>query len=273
MLYFCATSQTDARRARFRADATHDDDKLVSCLELNCHNIRARLRKAKADAKAEAEAKAKANAKAKASASTSGRAKRARSPADEGEGDNEDGGTEGTEDTGIAEIARGVGALDPKSKSKGKGKGKARAKPKAEAVTAAATSTPARGRPKSRGRPRVQAPRSDQESDGGSSKADNVKTPAVPATPAPRRRRRSDAKPRSAASSLPAGKAMTSPPSSPNARGRKPPSVSKMDSVEIITRSRSATRSRVRGNGAETGDEKTEGRLRKRRRVAHDSTA
>lgn len=273
MLYFCATSQTDARRARFRADATHDDDKLVSCLELNCHNIRARLRKAKADAKAEAEAKAKANAKAKASASTSGRAKRARSPADEGEGDNEDGGTEGTEDTGIAEIARGVGALDPKSKSKSKGKGKARAKPKAEAVTAAATSTPARGRPKSRGRPRVQAPRSDQESDGGSSKADNVKTPAVPATPAPRRRRRSDAKPRSAASSLPAGKATTSPPSSPNARGRKPPSVSKMDSVEIITRSRSATRSRVRGNGAETGDEKTEGRLRKRRRVAHDSTA
>jgi hypothetical protein len=252
---------TDVRRARFRADATHDDDKLESCFELNCHNIRARLRKAKASAGA--------------GASTSGRgAKRARPPADEGEGDNEDGGTEGTEDTGIAEIARGVGALGPKSKTKGKGK--ARAKPNVEKV-AAATSTPARGRPRSRARVRVQAPRSrsGQESDGGSSKADSVKTPAVPATPAPsRRRRRSDAKPRSAASSLLAGKATTSPPSSPNARGRKPPSVSKMDSVEImVTRSRSATRSRVHGNGAETGDEKTEGRLRKRRRVAHASTA
>ena len=37
--------------------------------------------------------------------------------------------------------------------------------------------------------------------------------------------------------------------------------------------SQSRTRSRVRGSGAETGDEKTEGRLRKRRKVAQGTTA
>ncbi|KAH7909740.1 hypothetical protein BJ138DRAFT_1127452 [Hygrophoropsis aurantiaca] len=34
---------TDTRRARFRADSTIHDDKLTSCLRLNCHNIRAQL--------------------------------------------------------------------------------------------------------------------------------------------------------------------------------------------------------------------------------------
>ena len=260
----CPTSashqQTDTRRARFRADATRDDDKLESCLWLNCHNIRARL----------------PTKTAGAGANTGGRAKRARPPPDEAEGDDEDGGTEGTGDTGIAEIARGVDALSPAPKIKGKSKGKAPAiaKPKADMMTAP-TSTPI---PKRRpGRPRTkqvaQKSRPRQESDGESSKADSAKAPAVvPVTPASRRRRRSDAKPRSIASASP-GKT-TSPPSSPNARGRKPPSMSKMDSVEIIaTRSRSRTRSRVRGSGAETGDEKTEGRLRKRRKVAQGATA
>ncbi|KAH9986346.1 hypothetical protein BJV74DRAFT_753855, partial [Russula compacta] len=34
---------TDIKRARFRADSTHADDKLASCFQLNCHNIRASL--------------------------------------------------------------------------------------------------------------------------------------------------------------------------------------------------------------------------------------
>ncbi|KAI0684439.1 hypothetical protein C8Q76DRAFT_804117 [Earliella scabrosa] len=34
---------TDIKRARFRADSTPHDDKLVSCLRLNCHGIRAQL--------------------------------------------------------------------------------------------------------------------------------------------------------------------------------------------------------------------------------------
>ncbi|KAH9927097.1 uncharacterized protein BXZ73DRAFT_49103 [Epithele typhae] len=34
---------TDIKRARFRADSTPNDDKLVSCLRLNCHGIRAQL--------------------------------------------------------------------------------------------------------------------------------------------------------------------------------------------------------------------------------------
>jgi hypothetical protein len=40
----------------------------------------------------------------------SGRAKRVRPPLDEAEGDEEDGGSEGTGDTGIAEITRDVDA-------------------------------------------------------------------------------------------------------------------------------------------------------------------
>ena len=44
-----------------------------------------------------------------------------------------------------------------------------------------------------------------------------------------------------------------------------------MDSVEIVVRSQSATRSRVRGSGGETGDEKmvtdAEGKARKRRKL------
>ncbi|KAI0265476.1 hypothetical protein BGY98DRAFT_1035656 [Russula aff. rugulosa BPL654] len=171
-------------------------------------------------------------------------------------------------------------------------------------VTAATTpaSTPARGRGRTLSRVRVQVPRSGrQESDSESSVGG--KAPAAAATPASPQRRRSDAKPRSAAPSpsatlasrqrlrsdakpkprsapsSPASK-VTSPPSSPNTRGRKPPSVSKMDSVEIrVSRSPSRTRSRMRGSGAETGDEKTargtttERNVRKRRKVAHTATA
>ena len=88
------------------ADSTNADDKLDSCFRLNCPTIRARFPNAKENAGA--------------GASTSGRAKRARPPADEGDGDDEDGGFEGTEDTDIADLARGVDALSPKPKSKGK---------------------------------------------------------------------------------------------------------------------------------------------------------
>ena len=171
-LFLPRTTQTDRKHARFRDDSTESDDQLVSCLELNCHNIRARLSKVKRSARA--------------GASTSGRAKRARPTANEGDGDDEDGGMEGTKDTGIAEIARGDGVLGSKSKSKGKGSGNARApKPNAEmAAAAAATSTsmPGGGQGRSRSRVRVQVPRSDQqESDGGGSNS-KAKAPAVAAT-------------------------------------------------------------------------------------------
>ncbi|KAN0126484.1 hypothetical protein V8E52_000124, partial [Russula decolorans] len=33
---------TDRKRARFRADSTNSDDMLVSCIQLNCHNVRAK---------------------------------------------------------------------------------------------------------------------------------------------------------------------------------------------------------------------------------------
>jgi len=110
---------TDTNRALFRADSEPElgDDKLVSCLELNCHNIRAQLQSAKA------------------SRSTGGRrAKRARPPSDEGDIADDVGAFAGTEDTGTgsAVIALTAPRAVPEKKDKGKTKAKARAKqPKA----------------------------------------------------------------------------------------------------------------------------------------------
>ncbi|KAH9015801.1 hypothetical protein EDB85DRAFT_788438 [Lactarius pseudohatsudake] len=177
---------TDMKRARFRADSTPANDMLDSCFRLNCHNIRARL----------------PGARPRTSSSTGGvRAKRARPPpGDLADDDEDDDGNASryTEDSGIAEIARGVGAMGQKAKGPRRTKAVAR---KSKPSAAATTETPARAH-----------------------------------------------------------------------RGRKPRSPFKMDSVEIVVRSRSATRSRVRGSGGETADEKTmtdaEGKVRKRRKLA-----
>ncbi|KAH9034781.1 hypothetical protein EDB84DRAFT_1269732 [Lactarius hengduanensis] len=94
-------------------------------------------------------------------------------------------------------------------------------------------------------------------------------------TPSPTRKPVSSSSkpPSTPAPATPAAAAAVSlPDSSPGPRGRKPRSPFKMDSVEIVVRSRSATRSRVRGSGGETADEKTmtdaEGKVRKRRKLA-----
>jgi hypothetical protein len=164
LLYLYVARQTDVKQARYRDDVESDDDKLVSCLSLNCHNIRARLRKAK-------------KKKAGAGASTSGRAKRARPPADE----------EGAEVADIVEIVHDVDAPNPKTKSKSKSPAP---KPKAGTVTAVTpASTPAQGRrglPQPRSRVRVQVPRSEQGSGVGSS----GRTPAATAAPGEVRKRR-----------------------------------------------------------------------------------
>ncbi|KAH8982842.1 hypothetical protein EDB92DRAFT_1804287, partial [Lactarius akahatsu] len=95
---------TDMKRARFRADSTPANDMLDSCFRLNCHNIRARL----------------PGARPRTSSSTGGvRAKRARPPPGDLADDDEDddgNGSRYTEDSGIAEIARGVGAMGQKAK-------------------------------------------------------------------------------------------------------------------------------------------------------------
>ena len=114
LLNFCTTQQTDVRLARYRDDAESGDDKLKTCLSLKCHKIRARRPTTKTAATA--------------GASTSGRVKRARPPSDEAEDYEKDGGSEDTGDARGVEIARGVGALGPKSKGKGKGKARASSK-------------------------------------------------------------------------------------------------------------------------------------------------
>ena len=164
----------------------------------------------------------------------------------------------------MGEIVHAVGELGQKSKGKGKGNSKSKGttvmrRTKAVAVKATAVEP----------RSRVQAP---GKTDGNSATKKAGASAPTARVPAVRRGQSSNAKPRSAvliSSEAP------SPPPSPEPRGRKPPS--KMDSVEIVLRSRSSTRSRVHGGGAEKGDEKTmaesEGKVRKRRKVAAHAAA
>lgn len=153
-----------------------------------------------------------------------------------------------------------VGEASQKSKGKGKGKGNSDNRSKGRAGVRFETKVVAV-------HPWVRAL---MDSNEASKKAGSAAAPAVP-VPTGRRRQRSNAKPRSAAST---GNEV---PSLPEPSGRKPPSASKMDSVEIVLRSPSPTRSRVRGGGAKTGDEKTmtdsEGKVRKRRKVAARAAA
>ncbi len=68
-----------------------------------------------------------------------------------------------------------------------------------------------------------------------------------------------------------AATAASPPDSSAGSRGCKPRSPFKTDAVEIVVRSRSATRSRVRGSGGETADENAmtdaKGNVRERRKL------
>ncbi|THH11040.1 hypothetical protein EW146_g8180 [Bondarzewia mesenterica] len=94
---------TDIKRARFRADSTLADDKLVSCIRLNCHGVRSALPR-----------------------STRASNKRPRpAKAEEDETD-----SEGAEDSGVDEIIKGVDKLEKKKEiGKPRAKGKAKDKP------------------------------------------------------------------------------------------------------------------------------------------------
>ena len=221
---------------------------LVSCVELKCHNAR------------------------KKSGSTIGSTKTKRPrplPLEDDIGhDYDDRGSIAAEDTGVGEIVHGVGELSQKSKGKGKGNSKSEGTTVMRRTKAVAVKTTA-VEPQSR--VRVQAP---GKTDGNSASKKAGASAPTARVPAVRRGQSSNAKPRSAvliSSEAP------SPPPSPKPRGRKPPSMSKMESVEIVLGSRSSTRSRVRGGGAETGVEKTtadsEGKVRKRRKVAARAAA
>src|SRR6266404_735528 len=124
------TLQTNVKRTRFRADASSDDDMLDSCFSLNCDNIRARPPRARSSASGR-------------------RTKRAcPTPRDMADDDDDDDGNASasryTEESGIAEIARGVGAMGQKGKVPRRTKAVAR-KPKPSATTTTAeTSAPAR---------------------------------------------------------------------------------------------------------------------------------
>ncbi|CAL1700056.1 unnamed protein product [Somion occarium] len=87
---------TDIKRARFRADSTPQNDKLVSCLRLNCHGIRSQMPR-------------------------SSTRKRPRNSIQYKEASSEDDGSEGEHDSGMEEI---VGKKIKKTKGKGKAKAK-----------------------------------------------------------------------------------------------------------------------------------------------------
>ncbi|KAJ3478468.1 hypothetical protein NLI96_g9730 [Meripilus lineatus] len=91
---------TDLKRARFRADSSPQNDKLVSCIRLNCHGIRSTLPRA------------------------AGR-KRARSSVNYKESDGDDDASEGEHDSGMEEIVEKAKGK-PKTPKSVKGKGKAK---------------------------------------------------------------------------------------------------------------------------------------------------
>ncbi|KAH8096656.1 hypothetical protein BXZ70DRAFT_945552 [Cristinia sonorae] len=91
---------TDVKRARFRADSTPQDDKLVSCLRHNCHGIRDTMPRSAR--------------------------KRARPRVTYKESD-DDNGSEGEADSGMEEmVKKSTGKAKPQSKAQPKGKGKAK---------------------------------------------------------------------------------------------------------------------------------------------------
>ncbi|KAI0722277.1 hypothetical protein C8T65DRAFT_565058 [Cerioporus squamosus] len=110
---------TDIKRARFRADSTPQDDKLVSCLRLNCHGIRAQLPR---------------GARSMRKRPRSVNLKEASTDGDE---------SEGGSDSGLDEI---VGKSATKARPKGKGKSKAD-NMDVDDTASAAGSVRSRGRP------------------------------------------------------------------------------------------------------------------------------
>ncbi|KAI0658526.1 hypothetical protein C8Q70DRAFT_992201 [Cubamyces menziesii] len=94
---------TDVKRARFRADSTPQDDKLVSCLRLNCHGIRSQLPRGMRTTR-----------------------KRPRSTNYKEATTDDDDQSEGGSDSGMDEIV-GQGAIASAKKARGKGKAKATA--------------------------------------------------------------------------------------------------------------------------------------------------
>ncbi|KAI0638536.1 hypothetical protein C8Q77DRAFT_1047745 [Trametes polyzona] len=92
---------TDIKRARFRADSTPQDDKLVSCLRLNCHGIRSQLPRGVRSTR-----------------------KRPRSTNYKEASSDED-GSEGGSDSGMDEIVGKTSASARKPRASGKGKAKA----------------------------------------------------------------------------------------------------------------------------------------------------
>ncbi|KAI0355341.1 hypothetical protein OH77DRAFT_1454530 [Trametes cingulata] len=130
---------TDIKRARFRADSTPQDDKLVSCLRLNCHGIRSQLPRGARTTR-----------------------KRPRSTNYKEASTDEDAGlSEGGSDSGMDEIVGKTPAGAKRGRGSGGGKGKAKATATAademdvdeEHAEAEAESASVAGSARGRGRP------------------------------------------------------------------------------------------------------------------------
>ncbi|KAI0737731.1 hypothetical protein C8Q80DRAFT_301484 [Daedaleopsis nitida] len=119
---------TDIKRARFRQDSTPQDDKLVSCLRLNCHGIRAQLPRGARSTR-----------------------KRPRSMNLKEASTDDDDESEGGTDSGMDEIVGKSASTAGRSRAKGKGKAKARPdegdKMDVDETASVAGSVRSRGRP------------------------------------------------------------------------------------------------------------------------------
>ena len=218
---------------------------LDSCIDLKCPNAPPRF--------------------SKKSGITNGPTKRARTPPseDNSDHDSDDSGSIATEDTDV-EIVHRVGELGQKNDGKSNGSSKSKGTTGMRWTKATAV------RPRSRGR--VQAPgETDGKVPGKKAGGAGASAPAARVPSGSGRRNQClNAKPPSAVS-------ISSEAPSLESRGRKSPSVSTMDPVEIALQSLSSRRSRMRGGCAKTGGEKamadSEGKVQKRRKVAARAAA
>ncbi|CCL98263.1 uncharacterized protein FIBRA_00257 [Fibroporia radiculosa] len=253
---------TDTKRARFRADSTPQNDKLISCLRLNCHGIRDQLPRASL--------------------------RKRRRSVNLKEPDTDEDASKGDPDSGVDEI---VGRI-PKNKGKGKEKAKSvddeqmdvdqdmesasragspRGRPRARAKS---TTTPSANAPKRRGRP--PKAKATVETDGEDADADDT-TSVRSAPTAPKRRGR---KPKSKAyisDSDAEGEERRGPRTRSQSRTRAATSSATQKPLSMAASASAKPKSRVRKAKAtddndidvsRRGDGDTEDQPKKKRRVA-----
>ncbi|KZT29499.1 hypothetical protein NEOLEDRAFT_1175180 [Neolentinus lepideus HHB14362 ss-1] len=110
----------DVKRARFRADSTPNDDKLISCLKLNCHGVRSQLPRASTPTSS-------LRSRFADNYSPGRTRKRRRSARDKEDQEMRDAGSDDASDSHVAELPTNANEGSVAGSVAGKGKGKEKA--------------------------------------------------------------------------------------------------------------------------------------------------